>query len=283
MNSGTKIDIHELNASVADLKRECSSLAEKETLTELRQLFTCIDNTTLNGSDTPSSVYEFCENTKNTMVPSPDGPLQVAAVCVYPSFVTLAKKQLNDTPIRVASVAGGFPAGQIPIYLKMQEVRYVVDNGADEVDFVINRGLFLSGETNAVFDEIAAAKENCGKNSLLKVIIECGELLTLQNIYDASFLALCAGADFVKTSTGKIPVGATPESAYAMMLALHDFREKNKKTVGFKVAGGVSNHNDAILYGLMYKKIFDVKNINNQIFRIGTSRLTAQLHKLLTL
>lgn len=263
---------------VADIENCASSMAEEERRKVLCRVFTCIDNTTLNGSDSVLSVTEFCRNTLEMRV---DG-LTVASVCVYPCFVGIAKRQLEGSGIKVAAVAGGFPAGQIPQRLKSDEVRYVVDEGADEVDFVINRGNFIMGATSAVFDEIAAAKEACGKDILLKVIIETGELQSPENIYSASMLALEAGADFVKTSTGKISVGATPEAAYCMLSAVGDFMKKTKKKVGFKAAGGISNPSDAILYYMMYKKILAKEGINNQDFRIGASRLTSQLHKILT-
>lgn len=244
----------------------------------LCNVFSCIDNTTLNGSDSVASVTEFCHNTLGMKV----GNLTVASVCVYPCFVGVSKKQLAGSGIKVAAVAGGFPAGQIPQRLKTEEVKFVVEEGADEVDFVIKRGNFLMGDTRAVFDEVAAAKEVCGKDVLLKVIIETGELQTSENIYAASMLAMEAGADFVKTSTGKIGVGATPEAAYTMLSAVRDFVKKSKRKVGFKAAGGISNPSDALLYYMMYKKILGKEEINNQEFRIGASRLTSQLHKNLT-
>ncbi|MBQ3949814.1 MAG: deoxyribose-phosphate aldolase, partial [Bacteroidales bacterium] len=215
----------------------------------LSEVFTCIDNTTLNGSDSQLSVETFCRATREMYLT--DGKQShVASVCVYPRFVGVAKKELENSGINVASVAGGFPAGQTPQHIKTEEVKYVVEEGADEVDFVINRGDFLTGNTKAVFDEVAAAKEVCGNSALLKVIIETGELQTPENVYNASRLVLDAGADFVKTSTGKIPVGATPEAAYVMLLAMRDYIKISKKTVGFKAAGGISNPSDALIYYL---------------------------------
>lgn len=261
---------------------EVSSLSDANRIIPYTDIFTCIDNTTLNGSDSPKTVSEFCRNTSLLSVPGNGIRQHVASVCVYPSFVGIAKKQLASTTIRVASVAGGFPAGQTSQHVKTEEIRYVVEEGADEVDFVINRGRFLDGDLQYVSDEIEAAKSVCGNSVKLKVIIETGELKTMANIYNASMLALRAGADFIKTSTGKIPLGATPEGAFAMLSALCDFMKNSKKTVGFKAAGGISTPEEALFYYLLYKKIISVQNITNQNFRIGTSRLTVQLQNILT-
>ncbi len=241
-------------------------------------LFSCIDNTTLNGTDSKESVIKFVQKTQEMCV---EDLLHVAAVCVYPMYVSDVKNYLKDSTIHVAAVAGGFPAGQIPSQLKTDEVRYVINSGADEVDFVINRGAFLCGDKQQVFDEIAAAKEICG-TKLLKVIIETGELGTSENIYNASLLALEAGADFIKTSTGKISVGATPQSAFVMLSALRDFCKNYKKDAGFKVAGGLSSLSEALVYYRLAKKILFPKIISNQNFRIGTSRLTSQMFNFLT-
>lgn len=261
---------------------EVSSLSDANRIIPYTDIFTCIDNTTLNGSDSPKTVSEFCRNTSLLSVTGNGIRQHVASVCVYPSFVGIAKKQLASTTIRVASVAGGFPAGQTSQHVKTEEIRYVVEEGADEVDFVINRGRFLDGDLQYVSDEIEAAKSVCGNSVKLKVIIETGELKTMANIYNASMLALRAGADFIKTSTGKIPLGATPEGAFTMLSALCDFMKNSKKNVGFKAAGGISTPEEALFYYLLYKKIISVQNITNQNFRIGTSRLTAQLQNILT-
>ena len=248
----------------------------------LSVVFSCIDNTTLNGTDSLRSVGGFCQSTRS-MTPVVDGySLHVASVCVYPLFVSVAKRELSDSHIRVASVAGGFPAGQLPLSLKVDQVSYVVSEGADEVDFVINRGCFLDGNTHALFSEVNEARKACGDNVNLKVILETGELPSPADIYRASMTVLEAGADFIKTSTGKISVGATPEATVAMLTALRDYNSISKKSCGFKVSGGVSSPDDALLYLLMTQKIMGTENISNHIFRIGTSRLTSQLAKLLT-
>ena len=244
----------------------------------LKNLFNCIDNTTLGGTDSTKSVEKFCAETVK-MCNENIG--HVASVCVYPKHVATAKNVLKGTPVRVASVAGGFPAGQLPPHLKIEEVRYAVEQGADEIDYVINRGDFLSGNENLVFEEVSTAKKVCG-NSLLKVIIETGELESMDNIYRASMLVMQAGADFIKTSTGKIAVGATIEAANVMLSAIADFQKKYKKLIGFKAAGGISTVEQALSYMQLAEKLYGTKNINKQYFRIGTSRLTQQIFKNLT-
>lgn len=250
---------------------------EKE---RLSKIFTCIDNTTLRGNDSPHSVERFCLHSAALKLPMQMNNT-VAAVCVYPNFVSLAREILRNSSLKIASVAGGFPSGQLPSALKFNEIQYAVDEGADELDIVINRGLFLQGERQAVYDEIAHAKDICGDRTL-KVIIESGELESPELIYEASFLALSAGADFIKTSTGKGSVGATPVAAFSMLSALRDFCKKYKKEAGFKAAGGISSLSDALLYYCLTEKILQTENISNQNFRIGASRLTDELFNFLT-
>lgn len=247
---------------------------------KLKTIFSCIDNTTLEGADTQMKVRTLCTNTLG-MVDSSRGIHPVAAVCVYPTFVRQSKQLLEGSGIHVASVAGSFPAGQSPIEVKAMEVRYALDEGADEIDMVISRGSFLEGDYQKVFDEIATLKTLCNDRHL-KVILETGELLTPDNIYKASMLAMEAGADFIKTSTGKIPVSATPEAAQVMLTAIADFKAKTGKQVGFKAAGGISTPEQALEY---YDLTFDILGgecANNQYFRIGASRLTNRLFALLT-
>lgn len=244
----------------------------------LISLFSCIDNTTLGGTDSAKSVEEFCYSTLKMSIDN----MNVASVCVFPKHVKTAKNVLENTPVRVASVAGGFPAGQLPSKLKIDEVKYAIEEGADEIDFVINRGDFLSGNESLVCDEIAAAKETCGSR-ILKVILETGELNNSENIYKASMLSMLSGADFIKTSTGKIATGATLKVAEIMLSAIAEFKEKNNKTVGFKAAGGITSVDEALSYYILAEKLFGEKYINKQCFRIGTSRLTQQLFKKLTI
>lgn len=244
-----------------------------------RRVFACIDNTTLNGTDTVQSVEAFCRRTLDMRLA--DGTT-VAAVCVYPMFVAAAHRVLEGSGIRVASVAGAFPHGQLPLGLKVEEVRRCVGDGADEVDIVINRGLLLAGEENAMRDEVAAIKEAC-QGRTLKVILECCELPSPTLLRRAAELSIDGGADFIKTSTGKGAAGATPEAAQTMLEVAANYVKICKKTVGFKAAGGIREPQEALAYAEMAKKIMGDDYINNQTFRIGASRLTEQLFSLLTL
>ena len=242
-----------------------------------RRVFSCIDNTTLNATDNVESVESFCRRTLELLAEG----RTVAAVCVYPRFVSSAVKVLRGSGIRVASVAGAFPHGQLPLDLKVGEVRYAVEQGADEVDVVLSRGLLLAGEYDAVRDEVEQMKEACcGKT--LKVILETGELPTSALIAKAAQLAIDGGADFIKTSTGKIGIGATLEAAEAMLNVVKENVKFNKKRVGFKAAGGISTPEEALKYAEMAKKIMGNDYVNNQTFRIGASRLTERLHAILT-
>lgn len=242
-----------------------------------RRVFSCIDNTTLNATDNDASVEAFCRRTLEMRLA--DGTT-VAAVCVYPMFVAVAKRALEGSGIKVASVAGAFPHGQLPLDLRVAEVRRVVDDGADEVDIVINRGLLLAGDYDAVSREVAQMKDACNGRTL-KVILETGELSPLL-VRRAAQRAIDAGADFIKTSTGKIAVGATPEAAEMMLNVVKENVKFNKKRVGFKAAGGIRTPDEALLYAELAKKIIGENYINNQTFRIGASRLTESLYSLLT-
>ena len=251
-----------------------------EDLQSLRQIFSCIDNTTLEGSDNNARVEQLCRRSLE-LQDAAQGISHVAAVCVYPIFVAHARKCLEGSNIKVASVAGGFPSGQIPLQLKLQEVRYAVDEGADEIDMVISRGAFLAGDYARVYDEIAAICEEA-KGKTLKVILETGELQTPENIAHASELAIEAGADFIKTSTGKIAVSATLEAAEIMLQTIANFHKKTGKWVGFKAAGGISTPEEVLKYYILAKNIVGVEQTTNQYFRIGASRLTERLFSFLT-
>ncbi len=238
------------------------------------RVFSCIDNTTLNGTDNEAQVEAFCQHTLDL------SPLRVAAVCVYPRFVAVARKTLAGSGIRVASVAGAFPHGQLPIALKVEEVKYAVGEGADEIDMVLSRGALLAGEDNLVSDEVSLMKEAC-QGRTLKVILETGEFSPTL-IAKASQLSIDGGADFIKTSTGKIAVGATLEAAEIMLTVINENVKKGKKRVGFKAAGGISTPEEALAYAEMAKKIMGDDFVNNQTFRIGASRLTDRLFAILT-
>lgn len=238
-----------------------------------RRVFSCIDNTTLNGTDNEAHVAAFCQHTMEMG--------KVAAVCVYPRFVSVARKTLAGSEIKVASVAGAFPHGQLPIALKVEEVKYAIGEGADEIDMVLSRGALLAGEDTLVRDEVAMMKEAC-QGRTLKVILETGELPSPTLIAKASQLAIDGGADFIKTSTGKIGVGATLEVAEIMLTVINENVKKGKNWVGFKAAGGISTPEEALAYAEMAKKIMGDDFVKNQTFRIGASRLTDRLFAILT-
>ena len=245
------------------------------------RVFSCIDNTTLNGTDNEAQVEAFCQHTLDlSPFTSHLSPIRVAAVCVYPRFVAVARKTLAGSGIRVASVAGAFPHGQLPIALKVEEVKYAVGEGADEIDMVLSRGALLAGEDNLVSDEVSLMKEAC-QGRTLKVILETGEFSPTL-IAKASQLSIDGGADFIKTSTGKIAVGATLEAAEIMLTVINENVKKGKKRVGFKAAGGISTPEEALAYAEMAKKIMGDDFVNNQTFRIGASRLTDRLFAFLT-
>lgn len=247
-----------------------------------RRVFSCIDNTTLNGTDNEAHVAAFCKHTLElSPLTSHLSPMRVAAVCVYPRFVSIAKKTLADSGIKVASVAGAFPHGQLPIHLKVGEVKYAVGEGADEIDMVLSRGALLAGEDNVVREEVAMMKEAC-QGKTLKVILETGELPSPTLIAKASQLSIDGGADFIKTSTGKIGVGATLEAAEVMLNVIAESVKINKKRIGFKAAGGISTPEEALAYAQLAKKIMGDDYVNNQTFRIGASRLTDRLFSILT-
>jgi deoxyribose-phosphate aldolase len=230
-----------------------------------------IDLTTLEGKDTPGKVRQLCYKALHLCENLDDIP-NVAAVCVYPAFVKIAKNELKGTPIQVASVATAFPSGQSYLQTKIMDTRFAVDQGADEIDMVISRGEFLAGHYNYVYDEIAAIKEACGK-SHLKVILETGELDTLDNVRKASEIAMYAGADFIKTSTGKIQPAATMPVTYVMLDAIRDFYLKTGKIIGMKPAGGISTSKIALQYLVMLNEVLGAKWMNKNYFRFGASSL----------
>lgn len=243
----------------------------------LKNILGLVDLTTLEGSDTDQKVIELCNKAKSFRDMGLGLP-NTAAVCVYPTLIRPARKALLGTDIYIAAVAGAFPAGQSPIHVKMAEVEYAVDEGADEIDMVISRGKFLEGEYNLVYDEIAALKDICGPVHL-KVIIETGELKSATNIRRASEIAMHAGADFIKTSTGKINPAATEFAMLVMLDAINDFHQKTGKIVGIKPAGGIAEPDVAINYYKLTQQVLGDKWLNKDWFRIGASRLVDTLIK----
>lgn len=230
-----------------------------------------IDLTTLEGKDTPGKVKQMCYKAHHLHDSYPNLP-NVAAVCVFPSMVRIAKTALNGTNVKVASVSTAFPSGQSTRAVKLSDTKFAVDEGADEIDMVISRGKFLAGEYNFVFDEIAAIKEACGK-SRLKVILETGELCTLDSVRKASDIAMYAGADFIKTSTGKIQPAATMQVTYTMLMAIKDYYDATGIMIGMKPAGGISTSKLALHNLVMVKEILGNSWLNNEWFRFGASSL----------
>ena len=248
---------------------------EKESL---KTIFQSIDFTTLEAFDNEQKINEFCA--KALAFPKEEPHLSVPAICIYSPFVKQAKQLLEGSDIHVATVACAFPSGQMPFDLKVKEVEYCVEQGADEVDMVISRGTFLAGKYDEVFNEIKTIKATC-KEAHLKVILETGELKTVANIRKASELAILAGADFIKTSTGKVPVAATPLAAIIMIDTIKEYYEATGKKVGFKPAGGMKVANDALTYYYLVKGILGEPWLNKNLFRVGTSRLAGQIIEML--
>jgi len=234
----------------------------------LKMVLSMIDLTALEGSDTDEKVRALCYKAQHLSDTLPDLPT-TAAVCVYPVFVKVAREALGaENSVRLASVATGFPSGQTFLEVKLEEVKRAVGDGADEIDMVISRGKFLSGEEAYVFDEIASIKEACG-DAHLKVILETGELGALHHVRRASDLAIYAGADFIKTSTGKIKTSATLPVTFVML----DYFNRSGKMVGMKPAGGISSAQLALQYLTMLQDVLGTPWLNNQWFRFGASSL----------
>jgi deoxyribose-phosphate aldolase len=241
----------------------------------LRMALNMIDLTTLEGKDTPGKVKQMCYKAMHLHDVQQDLPT-VAAVCVYPSMVKIAKNEVKNSNVKVASVSTAFPSGQAPMEVKLRDTKFAVSEGADEIDMVISRGKFLMGEYNFVYDEIAAIKEACGKVRL-KVILETGELATLDNVRRASDIAIMAGADFIKTSTGKIQPAATMQVTYTMLMAIKDHYDRTGVMIGMKPAGGISTAKQALHYLVMVNETLGSKWLTNEWFRFGASSLANDL------
>lgn len=247
------------------------SIKKSAKVAGLKLALNMIDLTTLEGKDTEGKVKQLCYKAMHLHDHLPGLPT-VAAVCVYPTMVRIAKKALGDSGIKVASVATAFPSGQSTPDVKLADTRFAVSEGADEVDMVISRGEFLTGNYQFVFDEIAAIKEACG-NARLKVILETGELSTLDNVRRASEIAMRAGADFIKTSTGKVSPAATPQVTLVMLQAIRDYYYETGIMIGMKPAGGISTAKAALQNLVMVKETLGAAWLSNHWFRFGASSL----------
>jgi deoxyribose-phosphate aldolase len=258
------------------LEERADSLAKRSIkrdakLWALELAIRCTDLTTLEGSDTPGKIVAMCAKAVRPEPGDPSIP-SVAAVCLYPQLVPVAARQLEGTGVKVASVAGGFPAGLGPLDARLREIAEVVEQGADEVDIVLNRSLFLGGRYAEAFDELVASREAAG-DAHLKTILEVGELGTYDRIRQASVLAMAAGTDFIKTSTGKIGTSATLPSALCMMEAARDFHRDTGRAVGIKVAGGIRASKQAIQYLVLLHETLGPDWMVPDRFRIGASTL----------
>lgn len=249
----------------------------------LLKAITCIDLTTLAGDDTEGRVKRLCAKARNPVRPDllealGIDSIQTGAVCVYPTMVPHAVKALEGSGIPVASVATGFPAGLTPLPLRLAEITYAVEHGAKEIDIVITREHVLTGNWKALYDEIAQMREACG-DAHLKAILATGDLQTLSNVYKASMVAMQAGSDFIKTSTGKESVNATLPVSLTMIRALRDFKDLTGQMVGFKPAGGLSQAKHALAWQILMKEELGNRWLENDLFRIGASSLLGDIER----
>lgn len=263
--------IDQINTQERVMRLFSRSIKKESKIQALNLTLGMIDLTTLEGKDSPGKVKQLCYKAAHLHDQFPGLP-NVAAICVYPNMVPIAKEALSGTNIKIASVATSFPSGMVDFGAKLDEVKSVVDAGANEIDMVISRGRFLQGDYTYVSDEISQVKEACGELHL-KVILETGELVTLDNVRLASDVAMEAGADFIKTSTGKVSPAATPPVVLTMLEAIRDFETKTGKQIGMKPAGGIGTAKQAIQYLIMVKETLGVDWLSPELFRFGASSL----------
>ena len=260
----------DIKAKVRDII--ATKVPENDTLDVKKFLFGSIELTTLKPTDSDVSVMAFTERVNAFDNEYPNLP-HVATICVYPCFAEIVKDTLEVEGVEIACVSGSFPSSQARIEVKVAETALAVKDGATEIDIVMPVGKFLSGDIEGVCDEISELKAICGENVPMKVILETGCLGTASNIKKASILAMYAGADYIKTSTGKEKISATPEAAYVMCQAIKEYYEKTGIQIGFKPAGGLNTVMDAIIYYTIVKEVLGEKWLTNKYLRLGTSRL----------
>ncbi len=280
LHQPSKYDIalgkYETNLDDDKIARETAALIEKhlsenDTAEVKKFLFHCIDLTTLKCTDSEQSVMKFTEKVNEFDDKYPDLN-NVAAICVYPNMAEIVNDTLEADHVNIACVSGGFPSSQTFTEVKVAETAMALHAGADEIDIVIPVGKFLEGDYESMCDEIEELKEVCGDKHL-KVILETGALKTASNIKKASILSMYSGADFIKTSTGKENPAATPEAAYVMCNAIKEYHRETGRKIGFKPAGGINTVKDALTYYTIVKEVLGKEWLNNQLFRLGTSRL----------
>lgn len=280
LHQPSKYDIalgkYETNLDDDKIARETATLIEKhlsenDTAEVKKFLFHCIDLTTLKCTDSEQSVMKFTEKVNEFDDKYPDLD-NVAAICVYPNMAEIVNDTLEADHVNIACVSGGFPSSQTFTEVKVAETAMALHAGADEIDIVIPIGKFLEGDYEGMCDEIEELKEVCGDKHL-KVILETGALKTASNIKKASILSMYSGADFIKTSTGKENPAATPEATYVMCNAIKEYHRETGRKIGFKPAGGINTVKDALTYYTIVKEVLGKEWLNNQLFRLGTSRL----------
>ncbi len=285
----TMFEAHAVNRSAAE--RRAATLTTRRSVKKAYQAawlinaIRCIDLTTLAGDDTEGRVSRLCAKARQPIAPQIMAGLGIeniglttGAVCVYPTMVPHAVHALRGTGIPVASVATGFPAGLMPLHLRLEEIRWTVDQGADEIDIVITREHVLKREWNALYDEVAAMREACG-NAHLKAILATGDIATLRNVYCASMVAMQAGADFIKTSTGKEGVNATLPVSLTMVRALRDYGDVTGHKVGFKPAGGMKSAKDALAWQYLMKEELGREWLEPDLFRLGASSMLGDIER----
>ncbi|MCI6511084.1 MAG: deoxyribose-phosphate aldolase [Prevotella sp.] len=265
-----ELDDAAVKAAVRDII--ANKVSENDTLEVKKFLFGSIELTTLKTEDSDTSVMAFTERVNAFDNEYPDMP-HVATICVYPCFAEIVKDSLEVEGVEIACVSGSFPSSQARIEVKVAETSLAVKDGATEIDIVMPVGKFLSGDYEGMCEDISELKNACGKDVAMKVILETGDIKTASNIKKASILSMYAGADYIKTSTGKEKISATPEAAYVMCQAIKEYYDETGIQIGFKPAGGINTVMDAITYYTIVKEVLGEKWLTNKWFRLGTSRL----------
>ena len=265
-----ELDDAAVKAAVRDII--ANKVSENDTLEVKKFLFGSIELTTLKTEDSDTSVMAFTERVNAFDNEYPDMP-HVATICVYPCFAEIVKDTLEVEGVEITCVSGSFPSSQARIEVKVAETSLAVKDGATEIDIVMPVGKFLSGDYEGMCEDISELKNACGKDVAMKVILETGDIKTASNIKKASILSMYAGADYIKTSTGKEKISATPEAAYVMCQAIKEYYDETGIQIGFKPAGGINTVMDAITYYTIVKEVLGEKWLTNKWFRLGTSRL----------
>ncbi len=265
-------NIEDAEVAAAVKKIIAEKVPENDNLDVKKFLFGSIELTTLKTTDSEESVLAFTERVNEFDNQYPDLP-HVATICVYPCFARVVSESLEVDGVEIACVSGSFPSSQALLEVKVAETALAVKDGATEIDIVMPVGKFLSGDYEGVADEISELKQTCGADVAMKVILETGDIVTASNIKKASILSMYAGADYIKTSTGKEKVSATPEAAYVMCQAIKEYYDETGIQIGFKPAGGINTPMDAVIYYTIVKEVLGEKWLTNKWFRMGTSRL----------